>query len=132
MLEDKFVLLVKLLYDGTVKGNVQWEKTIKKGVYQTSFPESSIEISKMERDEFLMPSVLSSVYYVLWIYNKDNVLIEEVTSGSLSLKLGEGQSAFAMMEEIYLRARRMAERVEDTVDAILEQLGLPPDKIPSV
>jgi hypothetical protein len=117
MAADKRTTLVNKLHHRTVAGNAGWERTIQDGVYQISFPGYTLRISKV----FAGEEYPETPDYVIEIHNMNDVLIDEFSDRDLA-PVFEGGGAFATMEDIYIRARRIAEGVDKAIDDILSSL----------
>ena len=118
MPENRLVTLVRRLHKRSMDGQVSWEDTPKKGMYQCSFPEYTIQLhagpSREEPD---------ATDYTLSILNEDNVVIEQLDDGQLARDFEVPGGAYRLMGEMYAAARRTAMGTEAAIDALLDELG---------
>jgi hypothetical protein len=121
MLDNKLASLVLNLHKATMEDRVKWEKTAYSGRYQIAFPKNTITIEEFETTEEYGNV---GTYYLLRIHAKNGNVIEEISSGSLQAKLTitESRRATTILRDIFVRSRRIAEKVEDVVDSLLDYL----------
>jgi len=116
MAYSKLLKVVKQLGTRTSEGSVAWEETGKEGVFQASFPNYSVRISRSWHD------FEESYDYYLRLYNQNGSVIEEVTQAGLAGPDLSGPEAYQLLEELYEGARRKAMGVDQALDTILDNL----------
>lgn len=110
MTEEKLAALLTRLHDRTMAGKLDWEETTRKNFYQVAFPEYAIRIGPDDHGDL-----------VLRLYNKDNVLMEEVAANQLESHL-RGIPALVMMQDLYTAAKRKALNTDKALDELIASL----------
>lgn len=117
MLENKFLLLLQRLHQRTVDGAVTWEPGSSQGVFVAMLGEFSVGI-QARRD----PEYPDDPDIFIRLSNPEGTVIEEFSNATLrGVETGE-VNAYAMMKELYTRARRSAYGVEQAIDSLLDRL----------
>ncbi len=109
----KMPMLIERLVDKTNRGELNWEVTSQEDVFQVSFPEFSIRLFPIQRDE-------TRIDYALAIFDQEQKLIDEVTDVVLAPLMG---NAFEIMDSLYSAARRNALGVDLAIENVLKALG---------
>ncbi|MBN2223272.1 MAG: hypothetical protein JW765_01205 [Deltaproteobacteria bacterium] len=117
MADVKLVKLIKLLADRTNQGSLQWGQTEEKGVFQTSFPNSSVRIESITDK---IPDGGDVTYIGLSVYNSEGDLVESINSFDTS-NLG-GRTGMDLMDKLYEAARRKAMGVDKVLDQTISYL----------
>jgi hypothetical protein len=105
MAKEKLVEIAKLLLENTKAGNVRWEKTSKKGQFQTPFAKYTILLAG--------PSAVPD----LFLCDEDGDIVEDFTyMAAIDAGLLE------TMKELYELARRRALGADDALDEIVNIL----------
>ncbi len=117
MIDKKFAMLVEKLYNKTIDGDIEWEKTDIEGVFQASFPNYSIRLST-EKIHYQEDDTITEYYYFN-IYNSEGKLIESTDNYQLSDSL---EDSYDKMEKMYHIARRRSLGVEKAIDDLLSEL----------
>ena len=115
MAYQKLADLAEKLSLKTQLGEIDWEETTEKGVYQASFSDYSVTISTLNREE-------SQV--LVRIFNDEGSLIEEFTDDDLFIFIpnNDGQYFYKIMKETFEIARRHALGTEQVINKILAEL----------
>jgi hypothetical protein len=105
-LADKLIQIAELVYKKTKAGEIKWERTLQRNMFQTSFPNYSILIQE-----------ISDGSIAFKVCNEKGEVIEELT------ELQAGTLGFMHMRELYVAARRGAMDVDQALDELLRTLG---------
>jgi RecA-family ATPase len=108
----KIGLIIKKLYDKTMRGEIQWEKTNEGDVFQKSFSSYSVRLSFYD-------STAGITYYRVSVFDANGELLEQVTDSQLG---EEFENAYDTLSMLYVTARRQAMGVEKALDDILQLL----------
>ena len=108
--------LVKRLIERTDQGSLNWETSSSNGVYQASFPDLTVRVSKPDAFQYGAAN-----YYVLSLHNEHGEMIDQITDDVL--KNSGFDNAHHQMEHLYTEARRKAMGVDIAIDKILGELG---------
>lgn len=115
---DKITLLLKRLHEKTLQGKVPWEQSADEGVFQASFKNYSIRISRQPSRH----GNLDEEDVVFQLFNEKGELIEEVDDTSFSQPDFLPTSPFKFMADLHAMARRSAMGVDEAVDILLGEL----------
>lgn len=134
MAHDKLAILVRKLHQRTIEGRLEWEVTATSGVYQTSFANYSINISKQQSQERYAPEDAEDVR--LSILNDEGAELEsfldvDLPDSEFEDSVGQSARAYRIMSETYDSARRYALGSEQAIDEILLDLEDAGDELPS-
>ena len=110
---QKIARLVTALSEKTITQEVSWNQTEHGEIFETSFPNYSVRISKGERPNNFNES---QPIYILEILNDNGEIVEEIDDEMLTEFI---HSPFGIMKEMYEAARRQAMGVEEALDSIL-------------
>ncbi len=119
MVLQKIALIVQKLYKQTEKGEIVWEKTLDKNVFQTSLPKYSLQISKEERLDVDYGVPVTFEYYKISFFNSEGNLIEDITGAQLSKELPNAED---ILKSMFTTARRIALNAEEAFDEIITEL----------
>lgn len=114
--EEKVLKLVERLYAKTEAGEIPWERTSARGVFQVAFPSYTVKLSSRPNDE--NPE---SPDYIVSILDESGVVIERATDIELQ-KVAIDLKVFQMMDDLYTTARRRALGVDSALDSLLGEL----------
>lgn len=124
MVIEKLVTLVQQIYEKTKSGELKWEETSEEGTFLVAFPNYVVQITMTPETESHYAT------YILRILNERSIIIEEITSASLSEYYSR-----EFFKELYEEARRKALGTEDAIDSLLESLRVgtqPPPPLTNV
>jgi hypothetical protein len=110
MIPDVYIDLVNKLYDKTMRGQVNWQKTAVENKYLVDFRSFSLTIELLfDRSN---PSWIN-----LQLYDSDGKKIDSFT-------VDEEQDSgwFGKLDEIYGTARRKALRIDEAINLITKEL----------
>lgn len=117
--DDRLVDLVEGLYAATIEKNMAWSESADEGKFQCRLGGVVVGIFKMFEDgpdEF---------YTQIELRNLEGTILEEIWPGMIpgdeSPKFG--LKWYAVMDDLYNRARRQALGVEEAIDSILAVLS---------
>lgn len=121
MAYQKLAVLAHRLHQRTIEGRLEWEVTATSEVYQTSFANYSINISKLESRSEIKPDIEISVF------DDEGVELESFLDEDLSDSMFEefaepDTNAYQIMSETYDVARRTALGSEKAINEILSNL----------
>ena len=103
--KEKQEKLIERLLEKTLHGQISWSEGIRSGVYQTSFPNSTIKIEENEEDDICIS-----------IFNEEAKLIESFRETDLP-------PIYSMkFRKLYENARRIALGAEKVLDDVLALL----------
>jgi hypothetical protein len=114
--EEKLLKVVQRLYAKTKAGEIPWEKTSGKGIFQAAFPSYVIKLSSRPNAD--NPEALD---YIASVVDESGIVIERASDLDLSKVASEG-GVFSMMGELYTMARRQALGVDGALDSLLGEL----------
>lgn len=121
MVISKYAVLIARLLSATRKGTINWEDTSEENVFQTSFPNHSLQITYRERfDEEQHENVVD---YIIRIFNNKSKLVEEIDDISIYRDSPHiSPPPFQIMEELYKSVRRRVLGVDEALDEIISSL----------
>jgi hypothetical protein len=111
MAEHPTVTLLRKLHSRTDKGRLKWEETANRYTFQVAFADYVVHISQ-EGDD-----------YYLRILDPGGELVEEVSDTDLKKLWMPPQTAYALLHETFVGARRTARGFDRMVHSILDALG---------
>lgn len=115
--EEKILKLVQRLHTKTKDGEIVWEKTGGKDVYQVAFPNYTVKV--FCRPNGGDPTALD---YIVSIVDEAGSVIERASDVDISSAFPQVK-ALLMMRELYTLARRQALGVDSALDSLLADLG---------
>lgn len=111
MKDQRLVKLIKQLRKKTKEGKIAWESTLEGGVFQASFPGSSVHLFRRGAD------------IVLEIYNDEGIVVEDIADTEINDEnFPEDGGSYPAMSDLYSLARRRAMGVDETIDNLLAEL----------
>jgi hypothetical protein len=110
---EKMAKLVEGLETLTIKEKIEWEETEKEYMFQTSFSDFTIRLSKEYDNE------VEESFYCLALVNSKGREIESITGWMLKAVLDKSESR---LSNLYNRARSMALGIEKFLDNVLTEL----------
>jgi hypothetical protein len=111
MIEKQVALVVKL-YDRTLKGKVEWENSSRvPNAFQCSFSDYTVRINLQERND------TTDVF--IRIFNQNGAAIETFSDESIK---GKMENPYALMSDLYERAKRIALGSDKALDDLLSAL----------
>lgn len=113
MAYQKLASLTKKLSEKTKKGEVDWEETAEKGVYQASFSDYSLHLSKIGEGV--------NIKLLITIYDEEGQVMEQFDDEDIDPFFLD-ENIFAVMKEMYEFARRRAMGTEQAINKILRIL----------
>ncbi len=114
-------LLVRIA-NATAKDAIKWEETSEPGIYQTSFPNYTVQLADKTYPHPESREMVTD--YVLSIYNKDLKLIEQVDDNMIREENpGMNPGPFSIMQSLYADIRRKVLGVDEAIGEILNILG---------
>lgn len=117
--KSKYYRLINSIFKKTRDGSMSWEETDEDDVFQVSFPDYSLRISRVPTRS----QDPDGEDIILRIYNNEGKLIDEVDDAMIYQYDPErrfsGLSSYQAMYEIYNIARRQALGVEQALDSLL-------------
>lgn len=111
---DKWARVAERVAHKTLNGDLRWEDTEREGVYQTSFPEYTIRISKQKPTS--TPSRAREI--VITLHNDWGKPIGEITEEEYNQS---GHSP-ELLHDMYRAAEQEALRLEASLDDVLKYL----------
>jgi hypothetical protein len=110
---ERIALVLQALDKRTKAGEVPWNETETKGVFQTSFPSYSVRLFQASNP------FEDASDFVLQIINESGDVVEETRDTDLTDYF---EKPYIFMRDLYERARRRAMGVDDAIDEILRAL----------
>jgi len=115
--EEKVWQLVQRLAERTAQGAVVWEATASQNTFQTSFPQYSVRITELDKQDYRGPE------YILEMLDGNGNVIERDDD----VRIREAVPGFSMevtkaMKDLYNTARRHALSVDTALDSLLSEL----------
>lgn len=107
MAYEKVIQIIKLISEKTYKNEVTWEKGSKSKSYRVTYPNYTIYIEESNAD------------YIVYIVNNEGIVIEHASDVDLK---NEFSDSLGLMRNLYIKARRIALGVDETLDNILKDL----------
>ncbi|MBA5706809.1 hypothetical protein DT037_06925 [Pseudomonas fulva] len=111
MSTHKIAVILDKLIEKTAAGELGWQSTERRDVYQVSFPHYSIRMQRIDKD--------FEEDFVVQIINKDGNILESFNDTEVKIFYS---NAFSRMKELHSAARRKAMGVEDALDELLKEL----------
>lgn len=130
MTDDKLLTLARRIQERTKEGSLRWEATARENTFQVAFPGSVVQISSW-------PDSRGREVYTLRVLNAEGLVLEDITESTLQSALAQSPHtseeffelpspadvARRILEESYIRARRIALGTDSTLDSLLTFLG---------
>jgi len=114
MASAKHIELLKLLYDKTIRGEIEWTESGTEGIFQVSFSNYSV----------LINSEGSPADYSLSIVNDNGDVVDRFSDTDFT-KEQYDNGWYLKFEALYETARRTALGAEDALNSILDELKSP-------
>jgi len=121
MIKEKYEALIKKLIDATDSGKIEWEKTSSKDEYQTKIGDNAVSIGFFDPEDlantsiFVTSGVKPKMHYYLNVMNSEGVQVD-----SEQRELND--VGYTDLKILYHEARRKYLKVDETLDAILNNL----------
>ena len=117
-IEEKLWNLVTRLLQKTRLGELNWEATAERTVYQLSFPKYTVRLWEAASQQDVEAND-----FVIAVYNEMGKQIEKASDVALADATGSSDvSAFQAMKELHDLARHRALGVDDALDSLLSSL----------
>ena len=119
MTDSNVIELVRRLQATTKTGNARWSKTADEGVFNLSFSDYSIQVSKREEWE------LNDSYetFVIQIFDSNGELVEEIKPSDFDqADFAYNDDPLDVFKSIYSSARRTAMGMDKAILSILNEL----------
>ncbi|NOX36078.1 MAG: hypothetical protein GXO78_00925 [Calditrichaeota bacterium] len=117
MVVEKAIKILNEIIKKTREGRLQWEKTHREDTFQISLTDYSIQIEREERFDIAMNDKYFA--YRLKFFDERGRLIEDFDQSDL---LEVESNASRALHELFVIARRSANKTEKALDDILNEL----------
>lgn len=114
--EARMFALITRLHANTAQGKIQWERTSAQEVYQASFPNYAVRVSRKQGDPDVGPD------YFVSVRDEQGSVIESVGDVEVDQAVPNSR-AYQLMSELHAMARRRALGVDKALDSLLNELG---------
>lgn len=121
MTQERYDTLIDKLTNSTELGKIKWEQTSSKDEYQTKIGDNAISVGYFDPNN--IANILASAtfsnnknYYYLNIYNSKGVQVD--TEERVANEAG-----YIKLRNLYQAAKRKYNKVDETLDEILDVLG---------
>lgn len=121
MIKEKYEALIKKLIVATDSGKIEWEKTSSKDEYQTKIGNNAVSVGFFDPEDLANTFILSTnggrpkMHYYLDVMNSEGVQVD-----SEERELND--AGYTDLKNLYHEARRKYLKVDETLDAILNNL----------
>ena len=108
MANERFIQLIKELYQATLDGRIRWEETAKEGVFRVGLGDGLVRIHSGLDDQ-------SDFCVSVYLLNNQGRVVDE-------LRNWEGGDHYGMLLELYNQARSSALDIDEVVNSMLSDL----------
>lgn len=118
MAQAKPKRLVRVLFDKTRAGDIDWQEGFASDTFQVSFKENTVQISPREGQN-------GATDYVISVLNDEGTVVDRFTDEELDTDDGgpPGRAWYALLKELHNMALRHARGADKALNAILSELG---------